>query len=150
MELDPFRRWTLRDDHQPLLSRSQSGLAALRRPPGGRVRHFARRGRQRHPQAAAWLVCAGSTELQGSLHNLGWYPGLSLQGTQMVLAEVYPLDDDLELALDGIEGLWPHNLGEYAKRLLTVPLRARPGTLEVHNVQVLVYEALPQALQNTA
>ena len=95
------------------------------------------------------IACAGTTELIGSLHDLGWYPGLRQQGTQPVLAEVYPLDDELEQRRDGIEGLWPRNLGEYAKRLLTIALRAQPGALELHNVQILVYEALPQALQHT-
>ena len=53
------------------------------------------------------IACVGRTQLTGTLHDLGWYPGLSLQGTQAVLAEVYPMDHALEQAMDRIEGLWP-------------------------------------------
>lgn len=100
------------------------------------------------------IVCLGTTLVTGTLHDLGWYPGLSLSGVQPVLAEIYPLDDELELALDRIEGLWPTDMGEYAKRLLTLPVTASITAPEAHaqvqqELQVLLYEALPQALRNT-
>lgn len=91
------------------------------------------------------IAPVGTTVLTGTLHDLGWYPGLRLAGTQPVLAEVYALDPALEQALDGIEGLWPEDVGEYAKRLLTLPV-ARPSG-EACALQVLVYEALPPAVQ---
>ena len=67
-------------------------------------------------------VCLGKTELTGTLHDLGWYPGLRLEGGQLVLAEVYAMDAALEQAMDRIEGLWPEDMGEYTKRLLTLPV----------------------------
>ncbi|MFG5780142.1 gamma-glutamylcyclotransferase [Comamonas sp. J-3] len=91
------------------------------------------------------IICLGQTTLRGSLYDLGWYPGLSLQGTQAVLAEVYPIDDALEQALDGIEGIWPRDMGEYAKRLLTLPVHLHGGT--VQTMELLVYEALPATVQ---
>ena len=91
------------------------------------------------------ILCLGHTTLSGSLYDLGWYPGLRLQGSQAVLAEVYPIDDALEQALDGIEGIWPRNMGEYAKRLLTLPVRLHGGV--VQDMELLVYEALPPTVQ---
>ncbi|WP_406622484.1 gamma-glutamylcyclotransferase [Acidovorax sp. SDU_ACID1] len=91
------------------------------------------------------LARVGSTVLTGTLHDLGWYPGLCLAGTQPVQAEVYALDSALEQQLDRIEGLWPEDVGEYAKRLLTLPVAlAQGGTQEM---PVLVYEALPPAVR---
>ena len=93
----------------------------------------------------AGLICTGKTCLEGTLYDLGWYPGLQLQGPHVVLAEVYALDAVLEQALDGIEGLWPTDLGEYAKRLLRVPVALPSGV--VQPMTVLVYEALPATVQ---
>lgn len=91
------------------------------------------------------IARVGSTVLTGTLHDLGWYPGLCLAGTQPVQAEVYALDPALEQQLDRIEGLWPEDVGEYAKRLLTLPVAlAQGGTQEM---PVLVYEALPPAVR---
>ncbi|TYK70888.1 gamma-glutamylcyclotransferase [Comamonas sp. Z3] len=87
------------------------------------------------------IACVGRTQLTGTLHDLGWYPGLSLQGTQAVLAEVYPMDHALEQAMDRIEGLWPEDLGEYAKRILTLPVMLTQGGQQF--ITLLVYEALP-------
>ena len=86
-------------------------------------------------------VCLGKTELTGTLHDLGWYPGLRLEGRQPVLAEVYAMDAALEQAMDRIEGLWPEDMGEYTKRLLTLPVALVQGCLQM--MTVLVYEALP-------
>nr|WP_233506379.1 gamma-glutamylcyclotransferase family protein [Comamonas sp. AG1104] len=87
------------------------------------------------------IACVGRTQLTGTLHDLGWYPGLRLQGTQTVLAEVYPMDAALERAMDRIEGLWPEDLGEYAKRILTLPVMLTQGGQQ--SITVLVYEAMP-------
>ena len=87
----------------------------------------------------------GTTVLMGTLHDLGWYPGLRLTGTQQVLAEVYALNPVLEQVLDGIEGLWPEDVGEYAKRLLALPVTLAGGG--VRPLTALVYEALPPAVQ---
>ena len=96
-------------------------------------------------QLRAGLRCAGRTTLTGTLYDLGWYPGLRLDGHQPVLAEVYAMDDALEQALDGIEGLWPQDLGEYRKRLLTLPVALTHGGTQT--MTVLVYEALPATVQ---
>ena len=85
-------------------------------------------------------VCLGKTELTGTLHDLGWYPGLRLEGGQLVLAEVYAMDAALEQAMDRIEGLWPEDMGEYTKRLLTLPVALVQGSQQM--ITVLVYEAL--------
>ena len=87
----------------------------------------------------------GRTTLAGTLHDLGWYPGLSLNGIQPVLAEVYEIHDPLEQQLDRIEGIWPRDMGEYAKRLLHVDVELPDGDMQP--MQVLVYEALPAVLQ---
>ena len=87
------------------------------------------------------IVCTGTTGLMGTLYDLGWYPGLQLQGTQAVLAEVYPIDDALEQAMDRIEGIWPEDVGEYVKRVQTMSVTLPDGRLQ--NMDVLVYEALP-------
>ena len=87
------------------------------------------------------IVCRGRTQLTGSLFDLGWYPGLTLNGTQTVVAEVYPMSAALEQAMDRIEGLWPEDMGEYTKRLLTLPVALVQGGQQM--MTVLVYEALP-------
>ncbi|MBK6615095.1 gamma-glutamylcyclotransferase family protein [Ottowia sp.] len=93
------------------------------------------------------IAPVGTTVLTGTLHDLGWYPGLCLHGTQPVLAEVYALTPALEQALDGIEGLWPQDVSEYAKRLLTPPVALASGGTQA--LRVLVYEALPRAVRGT-
>ena len=87
------------------------------------------------------VACVGRTWLTGSLYNLGWYPGLRLEGAQQVLAEVYAMDDALEQAMDRIEGLWPEDMGEYTKRILTLPVMLTAGGQQP--ITLLVYEALP-------
>lgn len=93
------------------------------------------------------IVRTGTTTLTGTLHDMGWYPGLALSGDQPVLAEVYPLDDALEQVMDGIEGIWPNDVGEYAKRVLTLPVVHADGS--VQPLDVLVYEAQPAFVQDT-
>lgn len=92
------------------------------------------------------IISTGRTTLTGSLHDLGWYPGLILQGTQQVLAEVYPLDHALEQVLDGYEGIWPQNTGEYTKRIVTLPVALTSGSTQM--MALLVYEALPATVQH--
>ena len=90
---------------------------------------------------APGIACAGHTTLIGTLYDLGWYPGLRLQGAQTVLAEVYPLSDALEQALDGIEGIWPQDAGEYTKQLRTQTVHLPTG--QATQMDLLIYEALP-------
>ena len=92
------------------------------------------------------LACVGKTQLTGTLFDLGWYPGLRLQGTQTVLAEVYAMSAALEQAMDRIEGLWPEDMGEYRKRVLTLPVMLVDGSQQ--QMTLLVYEAMPATVQN--
>lgn len=92
------------------------------------------------------IACLGTALLHGRLHDLGWYPGLTLEGPQPVLAEVYAMDGALEKAMDRIEGLWPEDLGEYRKRLLTLTVNLSGG--DQLALTVLVYEALPATVQH--
>lgn len=91
------------------------------------------------------IVCLGRSLLTGTLFDLGWYPGLQLQGSGLVLAEVYPLNDALEQAMDQVEAIWPVDIGEYCKRVLTLDVALTGGGQQP--LEVLVYEALPPALQ---
>lgn len=91
------------------------------------------------------IAPVGTAELTGTLYDLGWYPGLCLVGAQPVHAEIYALDPGLEQQLDGIEGLWPDDVGEYAKRLLTLPVALAEGGTRA--MEVLVYEALPPVVR---
>ena len=92
------------------------------------------------------MVITGRTTLTGTLYDLGWYPAMSLQGHQQVLAEVYSLDNALEQVLDGYEGVWPQNTGEYVKRIVTVPVALTNGGTQI--MAVLVYEAQPAAVDS--
>ncbi|QXZ09090.1 gamma-glutamylcyclotransferase [Comamonas sp. Y33R10-2] len=92
------------------------------------------------------IVCMGKAQLIGSLFDLGWYPGLTLNGAQSVLAEVYPMNAALEQAMDRIEGLWPEDVGEYRKRILTLPVMRIDGSQQA--MTVLVYEAMPATVQH--
>ena len=87
------------------------------------------------------IVCMGYTMLTGTLYDLDWYPGLQLHGTQQVLAEVYPIDEALEQAMDRIEGIWPQDVGEYTKQVQPLVVHCTDGSQR--SLNVLVYEALP-------
>ena len=75
---------------------------------------------------------------------MGQWPGLQLDGQGPVLAEVYPLHPALEQQLDRLEDIWPQDLGQYRKRLLTQTVQQGDGL--VVTCRMMVYEALPQAL----
>ncbi|BBL25837.1 hypothetical protein CT3_32920 [Comamonas terrigena NBRC 13299] len=90
------------------------------------------------------IAQVGTTWLQGSLWDMGQWPGLQLDGCGPVLAEVYPLHPALEQQLDQLEDIWPQDLGQYRKRLLTQTVQQGDGL--VVTCRMLVYEALPQAL----
>ncbi len=92
------------------------------------------------------LACLGRTWLHGQLYDLGGYPGLVLDGTRPVLAEVYALAPALECWLDELEGVWPQASGEYVKRIVDVlvsPLDGGP----LRFMPVLVYEVQPAVVR---
>ena len=88
----------------------------------------------------------GHTTLRGTLFDLGWYPGLALNGSQEVLAEVYHITPALEQRLDQIEGILPEPNDEYVKRVLLADVRPADGSA-VRMLPVLVYEITPAFTQ---
>lgn len=90
------------------------------------------------------IACVGTTWLQGSLWDMGQWPGLQLDGSGAVLAEVYPLHAALEQQLDRLEDIWPQDLGQYRKQVRSQVVQQGDGQAVIR--RILVYEALPTAL----
>jgi gamma-glutamylcyclotransferase (GGCT)/AIG2-like uncharacterized protein YtfP len=65
-------------------------------------------------QPAALFI--GNSQINGTLYNLGSYPGVRLGGAQWVHGEVYQISPELERQLDEIEEVWPQQTGEYERR----------------------------------
>ena len=79
-------------------------------------------------------VFVGTGKINGTLFDLGTYPGVRLGGTFWVQGEIYRICSQLELKLDEIESIWPQDTGEYAKCDVLVQCE---GT----SLTCLVYEA---------
>ena len=62
----------------------------------------------------------GNSQINGTLYNLGSYPGVRLGGAQWVQGEVYQITPELERQLDEIEEVWPQQTGEYVRREVVV------------------------------
>ena len=62
----------------------------------------------------------GNSQINGTLYNLGSYPGVRLGGAQWVQGEVYHITPELERQLDEIEEVWPQQTGEYVRREVVV------------------------------
>ena len=98
-----------------------------------------RRGQQRdinHLQPAPLFI--GSSQIKGTLYDLGSYPGVRLGGSGWVQGEVYQITPELERQLDEIEEVWPQQSGEYVKREVVVEV--------VVEVEVEVVQSARQAL----
>jgi len=67
----------------------------------------------------------GPAHTQGTLFHLGAYPGLVLDGTGVVVGEVYEISPALERVLDEIEGIEPVPNGEYTKGWVEVMVAGR-------------------------
>jgi len=93
-----------------------------------------------------WL---GHCRLPGQLYDLGPYPGLVLDGSYKVLAEVYALTPELERELDRVEEIWPVDIGEYAKHIVDVELLPLEGG-PPEPMPVLIYVAQPAGIQGRA
>ena len=93
-----------------------------------------------------WL---GHCRLPGQLYDLGPYPGLVLDGSYKVLAEVYALTPALERELDRVEEIWPVDIGEYAKHIVDVELLPLEGG-PPEPMPVLIYVAQPAGIQGRA
>lgn len=62
----------------------------------------------------------GHARIQGVMHHLGGYPGVTLGGYQDIVGEVYVVGPELEAKLDAIESEYPAQADEYAKREISV------------------------------
>ena len=62
----------------------------------------------------------GNSQINGTLYDLGSYPGVRLGGVQWVQGEVYQITPELERQLDEIEEVWPQPTDEYARREVLV------------------------------
>ena len=59
-------------------------------------------------------------QINGTLYDLGSYPGVRLGGALWVLGEVYQITPELERQLDEIEEVWPQQTSEYERREVLV------------------------------
>ena len=75
----------------------------------------------------------GNSRVNGTLYDLGAYPGLRLCGSSSVAGEIYLIDRSLEQLLDRLESVRSDGTGEYVKRSVVVRLQ---GTA----LECLVYE----------
>lgn len=93
----------------------------------------------------------GSASLQGSLYDLGPYPGLTLAPAgslaSEVIGEVYAISPALEENLDELEGLLPEPTGEYFKRWMRIDVAS--GDLQ-HGLDCIVYEINPERVDASA
>lgn len=65
-------------------------------------------------------VFISNSQVNGTLYNLGSYPGLRLGGDRWVQGEVYQITPELERLLDEIEEVWPQETGEYVRQEVVV------------------------------
>ena len=79
-------------------------------------------------------VFIGKGQINGTLYDLGSYPGVRLGGLGRVLGEVYQITPELERQLDEIEEVWPQQTGEYVKREVVVQCAWQALTCWVYEV----------------
>jgi len=94
-----------------------------------------RRGQERdihHLQPAP--VFMGLGKINGTLYDLGSYPGVRLGGLNWVQGEVYQITPELECQLDEIEEVWLHQTGEYVRREVVVQCAGQALTCLVYEV----------------
>ena len=80
----------------------------------------------------------GHAHVAGTLHHLGAYPGIVLDGPGRVLGEVYAITPALEATLDEIECLYPERTDEYFKRAIDIDVQLPGGSIE--RVRCICYE----------
>lgn len=76
----------------------------------------------------------GTGQINGTLYDLGSYPGARLGGAEWVQGEVYQISAELERQLDAIEEVWPQQSGEYARRDVLVQCAGAALTCLVYEV----------------
>jgi gamma-glutamylcyclotransferase (GGCT)/AIG2-like uncharacterized protein YtfP len=81
--------------------------------------------------------------IQGTLYDLGSYPGAVLGGSGVLAGEVYAIAPSLEAQLDRLEEVRPDDSGEYIKR----EVRVEAGATEL---LCLVYEIHPTRIAGHA
>lgn len=86
---------------------------------------------------------AGPASVNGTLFDLGAYPGLRLGGSGLVHGEVYAISAELERQLDVIEEVAPRPNGEYTRREIQLCVAGR-------SLLCLVYEINLQHVQGRA
>ena len=105
-----------------IMHQKSTSLASMASPPlyvfvYGTLRRGQVNDINRLQPAPRWI---GQGCIQGTLVDLGWYPGLLLQGQTPVQGEVYEVMPTLLAHLDEIEGLLPTPNGEYVRREVSV------------------------------
>lgn len=86
-------------------------------------------------QPAPIFISMGQTN--GTLYDLGSYPGVRLDGLSPVYGEVYQITPELERQLDAIEEVWPQQTGEYARREVAVQCAGLALTCLVYEVAIM-------------
>ena len=81
-------------------------------------------------------IFIGCGKINGTLYDLGSYPGVLLGGSQWVQGEVYQVSADLERQLDAIEEVWPQQSGEYFRREVRVQCAGQAMTCLVYEEAV--------------
>jgi gamma-glutamylcyclotransferase (GGCT)/AIG2-like uncharacterized protein YtfP len=79
-------------------------------------------------------VFIGDAQINGTLYDLGSYPGARLGGENWVQGEVYQITPELERQLDEIEEVWPQESGEYGRREVLVQWTGKALTCLVYEV----------------
>ena len=82
-------------------------------------------------------IFMGDGQINGTLYDLGSYPGLRLGGTYWVQGEVYQISLELERQLDEIEEVLPQQAGEYSRREVVVQCAATALVCLVYEVSCL-------------
>ena len=88
-------------------------------------------------------IFIGKSKINGTLYQLGSYPGIRLGGEQAVQGEVYQITRELERQLDVIESVLPQPTGEYERREVVVQCIGLA-------LRCLVYEASAQTVRSKA
>ncbi|MDP9991701.1 gamma-glutamylcyclotransferase (GGCT)/AIG2-like uncharacterized protein YtfP [Variovorax boronicumulans] len=88
-------------------------------------------------------VFVGEASIDGTLYDLGAYPGVVLGGVGRVKGEVYRVEPEVEAALDLLEEVAEDDSGEYIKRRVRVAVGARW-------LDCLVYEIHPSRIEGRA
>lgn len=85
-------------------------------------------------------VFVSEASIEGTLYDLGAYPGIVLGGQARVKGEIYRIEPAVEAALDLLEGVAADGSGEYIKREVRV-------AVGVQTVACLVYEIHPSRIE---